>query len=61
LYVTEESDIWNLKPSIMTKEEFFKSKYFKILLPVLVVALIITLWRDGYEFGQWLYQNLHGK
>ncbi|MFZ4465049.1 MAG: hypothetical protein ACOYN5_14470 [Bacteroidales bacterium] len=45
----------------MTKEEFFKSKYFKILLPVLVVALIITLWRDGYEFGQWLYQNLHGK
>jgi hypothetical protein len=40
----------------MTKEEFLKSKEFKILLPVIVVALVITLWRNGYEFGQWLHR-----
>jgi len=43
----------------MTKEEYFKSKGFKILLPVIVVALVITLWRNGFEFGQWLYGILH--
>jgi hypothetical protein len=43
----------------MTKEEFLKSNYFKILLPVVGFALIITLWRNGYEFGQWLYRALH--
>jgi len=43
----------------MTKEEFFKSKGIKILLPIIVVGLIITLWRNGYEFGQWLYSVLH--
>jgi hypothetical protein len=43
----------------MTKEEFFKSNYFKILFPVVVDALIITLWRNGYEFGQWLYKVLN--
>lgn len=43
----------------MTKEEFFKSTGFKILLPVIVVALLMTLWRNGYEFGQWLYSVLH--
>jgi len=43
----------------MTKEEYFKSNGFKILLPVIVVALVITLWRNGYEFGQWLYSALH--
>jgi fatty acid desaturase len=43
----------------MTKEEFFKSNYFKILFPVVVVALIIALWRNGYEFGQWLYRTFN--
>jgi len=43
----------------MTKEEFFKSKGFKILLPVIVVALVIALWRNGYEFGQWLFNMRH--
>ncbi len=38
----------------MTKEEFFKTNYFKILFPVVVAALIIVLWRNGYEFGQFL-------
>lgn len=43
----------------MTKEEFFKSTGFKILLPVIVVALVIALWRNGFEFGQWLHKLLH--
>lgn len=43
----------------MTKEEFFKSNNFKIILPVVVVALVIALWQNGYEFGQWLYSTLH--
>jgi hypothetical protein len=43
----------------MTKEEFLKSKYFKIAFPVIVFALIIALWQNGYEFGQWLYKILH--
>lgn len=37
----------------MTKEEFLKSNYFKILFPVVATALVIALWRNGYEFGQW--------
>jgi len=48
-----------LNKIFMTKEEYFKSNGFKILLPVIVVALVITLWRNGYEFGQWLYSALH--
>ena len=43
----------------MTKEEFLKSNNFKILFPVVVAALIIALWRNGYEFGQWLYGMLN--
>jgi hypothetical protein len=43
----------------MTKEEFLKSKYFKILMPVLLVAFVIALWQNGYKFGQWLYEILH--
>jgi hypothetical protein len=43
----------------MTKEEFFKSNYFKISFPILVVALIFTIWEKGYEFGQWLYKILN--
>ncbi|MFZ4544446.1 MAG: hypothetical protein ACOYOA_10380 [Saprospiraceae bacterium] len=43
----------------MTKEEFLKSRNFKILAPVVFAALVITLWRDGYQFGQWLYAVLH--
>jgi len=43
----------------MTKEEFLKSKPFKILFPVMLVALVIALWRNGYEFGQWLFDILN--
>jgi len=43
----------------MTKEEFFNSNYFKILFPVIVAALVITLWQKGYAFGQWLHGALN--
>jgi hypothetical protein len=43
----------------MTKEEFLKSRNFKILAPVVFAALVFTLWRDGYQFGQWLYAVMH--
>ncbi len=40
----------------MTKEAFFKSNNFKILFPVIVAPEAISLWRNGYAFGQWLYR-----
>jgi hypothetical protein len=43
----------------MNKEEFLKSKLFKIALPVIIAAMVIALWQNGYEFGQWLYKILH--
>ncbi len=43
----------------MTKEEFFKSNYFKILVPLIAVTLVIALWRNGYAFGQWLQKILN--
>jgi hypothetical protein len=49
----------HLNNSFMTQEEFFKSKGFKILLPVILAALVIVLWRNGFEFGQWLHRILN--
>jgi hypothetical protein len=43
----------------MTKEEFLKSNYFKVALVVFIAAMIIALFRSGYDFGQWLYDALH--
>jgi hypothetical protein len=40
----------------MTKKEFLKSNYFKILFPILIVTLVFALWKNGYEFGQWLHK-----
>lgn len=42
-----------------TTEKVLKSKGFKILQPVIIVALAIALWRNGYEFGQWLQSMVH--
>jgi fatty acid desaturase len=41
----------------MTKEKLFKSKAFKILLPLIAILVIIALFRSGYDFGQWLKKN----
>jgi hypothetical protein len=43
----------------MTKEEFLKSNYFKIALVVFIAAMLIAIFRNGYDFGQWLYDVLH--
>jgi hypothetical protein len=43
----------------MTKQEFLNSNYFKFLLPIIGFAIAIALWRNGYEFGQWLQGALH--
>jgi fatty acid desaturase len=44
----------NIKIKIMKKEDLFKSRAFKILLPVLATVIAVALWRNGYKFGQWL-------
>ena len=33
----------HLNKNFMTKDEFFKSKGFKVLLPVIIVVLVIAL------------------
>ena len=42
----------------MTKEEIFKSKAFKILLPVIALVIAVAIWSNGYQFGQWLNKVL---
>jgi len=43
----------------MTKQEFLKSKYFKVILPLIIVWGIITIFKSGYAFGKWLYVALN--
>jgi hypothetical protein len=43
----------------MAKNEFLASKNVKILIPIVVVAAAIYLWKFGYSFGQWLYDVIH--
>lgn len=43
----------------MKKEEFLKSNYYKILLPIVGVVLAIGLWKSGYEFGLWLFKIIN--
>jgi len=43
----------------MKRENLFKSKAFKILLPLIGLILAVEIWRNGYEFGQWLNKILN--
>jgi hypothetical protein len=43
----------------MIKEEFYKSKIFKILIPLVLVSSLITIFKGGYELGNWLYHLWH--
>lgn len=43
----------------MLKESFLKSKYYKIVLYILLVTTIILIWRNGYTFGKWLHSILN--
>lgn len=39
----------------METQSFFKSKYYKILTPIILALGIIKLFEAGYYTGQWLY------
>lgn len=43
----------------MTKEELLNSKWFKILLPIILLIIVIGIYQNGYAFGEWLYAKLH--
>lgn len=43
----------------MKKEFILKSEWFKILIVLVAVLILIGLYRNGYAFGQWLYQQLN--
>jgi len=43
----------------MTKQEFLKSNYFKVILSLIIVWGIITIFKSGYAFGQRLYVALN--
>ena len=46
------------KKRIMKIDELLNSKAFKIIFPLIAVVVAIILWRNGYQFGQWLYKIL---
>lgn len=43
----------------MEKDGFTNSGFFKIFLPLLIVAGILILIQRGYAFGQWLHGVLN--
>lgn len=43
----------------MNKEELRKSKWFKILTPIILLVIAIGIYQNGYAFGEWLYAKLH--
>ncbi|MCC7297527.1 MAG: hypothetical protein IT244_04275 [Bacteroidia bacterium] len=42
-----------------SKNEFLKSKWMKFLLPLAAAVLIIAIFQNGYDFGQWLHKVLN--
>lgn len=38
----------------METQNIFKSKFWKIALPLLIVFSAIYIFKNGYLFGQWL-------
>lgn len=44
-----------IKKYYMKKEEILKSKAFRMLFPLVAVLVVIALWKNGYQFGKWLY------
>lgn len=43
----------------MENRTFLQSNFSKILIPLVVVAGAISLFRYGYAFGQWFYQQVN--
>lgn len=43
----------------MTKEAFLKSKWYKVLLAIVIIVMAIAIYKNGYAFGQWLYLHFN--
>jgi nitrate reductase NapE component len=43
----------------MKKEDLVKSKVIKFLIPLVIIWGVITIFKGGFNFGQWLYVLLH--
>lgn len=43
----------------MKKDDLFRSKAFKLLIPLVVILGAIAIFKSGINFGQWLYVVLH--
>jgi hypothetical protein len=43
----------------MKKEDLLKSKVIKFLIPLVIIGGVITIFKSGYHFGQWMYILLH--
>ncbi len=39
----------------MEIQGFLKSKFFKVLLPMIILLLVFYIAKSGYQFGKWLY------
>jgi ABC-type enterochelin transport system permease subunit len=43
----------------METKNYFKSKKYKILLPITIIIGIISMTKAGYHLGQWIYQAVN--
>ena len=43
----------------MKKEDLLKSKGIKFLIPLVIIWGVITIFKGGINFWQWLYVLLH--
>jgi len=43
----------------MESAEPQRSNFLKIFLPILIIAMAIYIWQNGYGFGQWLHKVLN--
>jgi hypothetical protein len=43
----------------MTTKETQKSNYFKVIVPMLILAMAVYIWQNGYKLGQWLHGILN--
>ncbi len=39
----------------MNKQDFYKSKFFKVLVTIFLVLTLIYIFQNGYDFGKWLH------
>lgn len=42
----------------MNKSTLLQSKLIRFALPIIVIAVLISIFKNGYAFGQWLHKYL---